>query len=296
MINSVNSILEKFGYEVDDEDKRLADFFNENGYCVIPRSDILSENIDEYRRIIDSLLQKESWRGGWEGKEEYMKYQKDFQPGANRLGNLFNKHDLFLELLTEKNILKIAYVILGDDIKVGALDMREPKKGTGLQDLHIDWIPKKSEDVRTKNLLAMLFLDDTDENNGHMRIVPKTHKKTGWIQENQDQTSSHPDQMSVDVKKAGIILMDANLWHSGTTNINGKRRRVLFLDIRRRETPQLLNQRIYLDEIMQKKLTDIQKFLLGLGDNDTIFEDRVHTAGNLYRKQFKTTDFVNVQS
>ena len=90
--------------------------------------------------------------------------------------------------------------------------------------------------------------------------------------------------------------MDANLWHSGTTNINGKRRRVLFLDIRRRETPQLLNQRIYLDEIMQKKLTDIQKFLLGLGDNDTIFEDRVHTAGNLYRKQFKTTDFVKVQS
>ena len=296
MINSVNSILEKFGYEVDDEDKRLADFFNENGYCVIPKSDFLSENIDEYRRIIDSLLQKESWRGGWEGKEEYIKYQKDFQPGANRLGNLFNKHDLFLELLTEKNILKIAYVILGNDIKVGALDMREPKKGTGLQDLHIDWIPKKSEDVRTKNLLAMLFLDDTDENNGHMRIVPKTHKKTGWIQENQDQTSSHPDQMYVDVKKAGIILMDANLWHSGTTNINGKRRRVLFLDIRRRETPQLLNQRIYLDEIMQKKLTDIQKFLLGLGDNDTIFEDRVHTAGNLYRKQFKTTDFVNVQS
>ena len=296
MINSVKSILEKLGYEVNAEDRRLAEFLNENGYCVIPRSDILSENIDEYRRIIDSLLQKESWRGGWEGKEEYMKYKKDFQPGANRLGNLFNKHDLFLELLTEKNILKIAYVILGDDIKVGALDMREPKKGTGLQDLHIDWIPKKSEDIRTENLVAMLFLDDTDENNGHMRIVPKTHKKTGWIQENQDQTSSHPDQMYVDIKKTGIILMDANLWHSGTTNINGKRRRVLFLDIRRRETPQLLNQRIYLDEIMQKKLTDIQKFLLGLGDNDTIFEDRVHTAGNLYRKQFKTTDFVKVQS
>ena len=296
MINSVKSILEKLGYEVNAEDRHLAEFLNENGYCVIPRSDILSENIDEYRQIIDSLLEKESWRGGWEGKEEYMKYQKDFQPGANRLANLFNKHDLFLELLTEKNILKIAYVILGDDIKVGALDMREPKKGTGLQDLHIDWIPKKSEDVRTKNLVAMLFLDDTDENNGHMRIVPKTHKKTGWIQENQDQTSSHPDQMYVDIKKTGIILMDANLWHSGTSNINGKRRRVLFLDIRRRETPQLLNQRIYLDEIMQKKLTDIQKFLLGLGDNDTIFEDRVHTAGNLYRKQFKTTDFVKVQS
>ena len=260
MINSVKSILEKLGYEVNAEDRHLAEFFNENGYCVIPKSDFLSENIDEYRRIIDSLLQKESWRGGWEGKEEYMKYQKDFQPGANRLGNLFNKHDLFLKLLTEKNILKIAYAILGDDIKVGALDMREPKKGSGLQGLHIDWIPKKSEDEKTQNIVAMIFLDDADESNGHIRIVPKTHKKTGWIEENQDQTSSHPDQMYQDVKKSGIVLMDGTLWHSGTTNTNGKRRRALFLDIRRRETSQLLNQRIYLDEITQKKLTSIQKF------------------------------------
>ena len=291
MINSVNSALEKLGYELNAEDRRLADFFNENGYCVIPKSDFLSENIPEYKQIIDSLLEKESWRGGWEGNEEYMKYQKDFQPGANRLGNLFNKHDLFLKLLTEKNILKIAYAILGDDIKVGALDMREPKKGSGLQGLHIDWIPKKSEDEKTQNIIAMIFLDDADESNGHIRIVPKTHKKTGWIEENQDQTSSHPDQMYQDVKKSGIVLMDGTLWHSGTTNTNGKRRRALFLDIRRRETSQLLNQRIYLDEITQKKLTSIQKFLLGLGDNDTVFEDRVHTAGNMYRKQFKNDNY-----
>ena len=294
MINSINSALEKLGYELNAEDRRLADFFNENGYCVIPKSDFLSENILEYKQIIDSLLEKESWRGGWEGKEEYMKYKKDFQPGANRLANLFNKNDLFLKLLTEKNILKIACAILGDDIKVGGLDMREPKEGTGLQDLHIDWIPKKSEDEKTQNIVAMCFLDDADENNGHLRIVPKTQKKTGWIEENQEQTSSHPDQMYLDVKKAAIVLMDANLWHSGTTNVNGKRRRVLFLDIRRREMPQLLNQRIYLDEITQKKLTGIQKFLLGLRDNDTAFKDRVFTAGTVYRKQFKTNNFVKM--
>ena len=296
MINSVNSALEKLGYELNAEDRRLADFFNENGYCVIPKSDLIAENIDEYRKIVDSLLQKESWRGGWEGKEEYMKYQKNFQEGAYRLANLFNKNDLFLKLLTEKNILKIACAILGDDIKVGGLDMREPKEGTGLQDLHIDWIPKKSEDEKTQNIVAMCFLDDADENNGHLRIVPKTQKKTGWIEENQEQTSSHPDQMYLDVKKAAIVLMDANLWHSGTTNVNGKRRRVLFLDIRRREMPQLLNQRIYLDEITQKKLTGIQKFLLGLRDNDTAFKDRVFTAGTVYRKQFKTNNFVKVQN
>ncbi len=294
MIDSVKAILDELGYKINSEDTQLAKFFNENGYCVIPKSELITENINEYKKIIDLLLQKESWRGGWEGKEEYMKYKKDFQPGAYRLANLFNKHKLFLKLLYEKNILKVVYSILGDDIKIGALDMREPKKGTGLQDFHIDWIPKKSENEKTQNIVAFIFLDDANKSNGCMRVVPKTHQKTGWIEENLKDKSSHKDEIFLDVEKSSIVLMDANLWHSGTTNINGNRRRVLYLDIRRKNTPQLLNQRIYLDEITQKELTDIEKFLLGVGDNDIVFEDRVFTAGNVYRKQFKTNNFVKM--
>ena len=75
----------------------------------------------------------------------------------------------------------------------------------------------------------------------------------------------------------------------------GQRRRVLFMDIRRRSIPQLLNQRIYLDEVVQNKLTDVQKYLLGLGENDSVFEDRVFTAGNVYRKEFKTDSFVKME-
>ena len=137
MINSIKSILDKLEYKINDEDKQLSEFFKENGYCIIPKSNFVEENIDEFRKIVDDLLKKESWRGGWEGKEEYMKYEKDFQIGAYRLGNLFNKNKLFLKLLTERNILKITYGILKDDIKIGALDMREPKKSTGLQEIFI---------------------------------------------------------------------------------------------------------------------------------------------------------------
>ena len=294
MIDSVKTILDELNFTLNSDDYTLVEFFKENGYCVIPKSDLVSENIDELRKIVDSLIKKESWRGGWEGKEEYMKYKKVFQPGTNRLGNLFNKDELFRNLLCEKNILKIAYTILGDDVKIGALDMREPKKGTGLQDLHMDWIPKKTVNEKTQNIVAFIFLDEANENNGPMRVVPKTHKMTGWIDENLNDKSSHPDEIFLNLQESSIVLMDANLWHSGTLNVSGNRRRVLFLDIRRREMPQLLNQKIYLDEITQGNLTDIEKYLLGVGENDTIFEDRVHTAGNVYRKQFKTNDFVKI--
>ena len=294
MIDSVKTVLDKLDFRLNSNDQSFAKFFDENGYYVIPKSDLVSENIDELRKIIDSLIKKESWRGGWEGKEEYMKYKKVFQLGANRLGNLFNKDELFRNLLCEKNILKIAYTILGDDVKIGALDMREPKKGTGLQDLHSDWIPKKTVNEKTQNIIAFIFLDEANENNGPMRVVPKTHKMTGWINENLNDTSSHPDEIFLNLQESSIVLIDANLWHSGTLNVSGNRRRVLFLDIRRREIPQLLNQKIYLDEITQGNLTDIEKYLLGVGENDTIFEDRVHTVGNVYRKQFKTNDWVKI--
>ena len=89
--------------------------------------------------------------------------------------------------------------------------------------------------------------------------------------------------------------MDANLWHSGTTNTNGNRRRVLYLDVRRRSTPQLLNQRIYLDENTQNSLSEIEKFLLGVSKNDEIFDERVFAVGDYYRKHFNTDTVVNEQ-
>ncbi len=60
MINSVKTILDELDYTINIENTDLAEFFNENGYCVIPKSDLIIENIDEYRKIVDSLLQKES--------------------------------------------------------------------------------------------------------------------------------------------------------------------------------------------------------------------------------------------
>jgi ectoine hydroxylase-related dioxygenase (phytanoyl-CoA dioxygenase family) len=137
----------------------------------------------------------------------------------------------------------------------------------------------------------MLYLDESNKNNGALRIIPKSHKITGWINENLTDLTNHPDEITIEVKEGSIILFDGNLWHSGTKNINGKRRRVLYIDFRRKEIPQLLNQRIYLDENTQSKLTTNEKFILGISKDDLIFEDRVHTAGNAYRKQFKTDVF-----
>ena len=56
MINSIKSILDELDYKLNDEDRHLAEIFNENGYCIIPKSDLISDNIEKFRGIIDSLL------------------------------------------------------------------------------------------------------------------------------------------------------------------------------------------------------------------------------------------------
>ena len=199
MINSVKSILEKLGYEVNAEDRLLAEFFNENGYCVIPKSDFLSENIDEYRRIIDSLLQKESWRGGWEGKEEYMKYKKDFQPGANRLANLFNKNDLF-QHTGNIFVCRYDYSVL----RVLAQTQRHL-----LTQLH-----KERGNGKENALSAIKFFDNPDVKNiitqmivKHSAIknkIEKTIKLAQETEETVDDVSLNYDELFNQMKNIGI--------------------------------------------------------------------------------------------
>ena len=141
---TVSSILKESQCEIEKSDYELISRFNENGYCELPPPKLVLDNLQKFQEIIDDLIKTESWRGGWEGKEEYMKYMKKFNNGANRLGNLFNKDQLFLKLLTDFSILKILHGIFDDDLKIGALDMREPLKGQGWQEFHIDWLPKNA--------------------------------------------------------------------------------------------------------------------------------------------------------
>ena len=56
MIDSVKTILDELNFTLNSDDHTLVEFFKENGYCVIPKSDLVSENIDEFRKIVDSLI------------------------------------------------------------------------------------------------------------------------------------------------------------------------------------------------------------------------------------------------
>ena len=94
------------------------------------------------------------------------------EPGARRLSNIFNKTAAFDRCLEIPEVLAASAYLLGE-IKVHGANLRDPVKGHGQQDLHVD-VPKKfADDWWVVN--AMLMLDDMTLDNGPTRVVPGSH-------------------------------------------------------------------------------------------------------------------------
>jgi ectoine hydroxylase-related dioxygenase (phytanoyl-CoA dioxygenase family) len=263
--------------------------FDQNGYIVFENLPFIAERLDELRTVSESLLESEGDRAGWEGKEQYYKPGKAFEIGANRLGNLIDKHSVYRDLLNIPELMASAKYLIGNDkeIKVGGVDLREPLPGEGHQQIHIDWLPRQEESDPYVGAVAFIFLDDSNLENGAIRLAPGTHHKLGWPEENID-VGNEPDDLFIRVPaKAGtLMIMNLNLWHAGCKNISGTRRRTLLIDVRERTVPQLLNFKKFLSDETMSKLSDEQKYLLAVREEDpTQAEDSVG-PGEYYRKKF----------
>src|SRR4029079_19564962 len=91
------------------------------------------------------------------------------EPGARRLSNIFNKSAVFDPLLSIGPALAVSHYLLGE-IKVHGANIRDPVKGYGHQQLHVD-VPKKfPDDWWLVN--AMILFDDMTLDNGPTRVVP----------------------------------------------------------------------------------------------------------------------------
>ena len=204
----------------------------------------------------------------------------------NKARNLVDKHKVFRELILMPEILAAAHEVIKSDIKIGGVDLRNPKKNFGYQALHIDWLPRKNKFDPFTGVICIIYLDETNKSNGCPRVIPGSHKKLGWPDDHIDIFNNHKDQINLKVPAGTLIIMNQNLWHSGTKSISGKPRKSIYIDIRRRDLPQLLNFKKYLRKETKKKMTEYQKYLLGIRNIDFLHKEDSVGPGALYRKKF----------
>nr|WP_196782934.1 MULTISPECIES: phytanoyl-CoA dioxygenase family protein [Chryseobacterium] len=83
-----------------------------------------------------------------------------------------------------------------------------------------------------------IHLDDTDENNGALKVVPRSHAKGIYRPETIDWATETEEICSV--KKGGIMIMKPLILHGSNRTNDGRRRRVIHIEFSDMELPEEL--------------------------------------------------------
>lgn len=89
------------------------------------------------------------------------------------------------------------------------------------------------------NFTIRIHLDNTDKENGALRVIPSSHLKGIYRPETIDWTVESETVCSV--KKGGVMIMKPLLLHSSGRTTNNNKRRVLHIEFSRSSLPDNLN-------------------------------------------------------
>jgi ectoine hydroxylase-related dioxygenase (phytanoyl-CoA dioxygenase family) len=87
-------------------------------------------------------------------------------------------------------------------------------------------------DILESNFTIRIHLDDTDENNGALRVIPKSHLKGVYRAESIDWTTE--TEIVCQVKRGGIMIMKPLLLHASNRTTNNSKRRVIQIEFSNR--------------------------------------------------------------
>lgn len=89
------------------------------------------------------------------------------------------------------------------------------------------------------NFTIRIHLDNTNQENGALKVVPTSHLKGIYRQETIDW--SIETEKTCEVKKGGVMIMKPLLLHSSGRTTNSEKRRVLHIEFSRSPLPENLN-------------------------------------------------------
>jgi len=89
--------------------------------------------------------------------------------------------------------------------------------------------------ILENNFTIRIHLDDTDEHNGALRVVPGSHSKGIYRPETIDW--SKETEVSCNVRKGGMMIMRPLLLHASSRTTNNHKRRVVHIEFSNQELP-----------------------------------------------------------
>ncbi|WP_162128683.1 phytanoyl-CoA dioxygenase family protein [Flavobacterium phycosphaerae] len=90
-------------------------------------------------------------------------------------------------------------------------------------------------DILENIFTIRIHLDETDENNGALKVIPKSHLKKVYRPETI--AWDIEKETTCNVKKGGVMIMKPLLLHSSSRTTNNKKRRVIHIEFSNQELP-----------------------------------------------------------
>ena len=152
-----------------------ASFYETNGYLIVPGI-LDSTELEQLRAALAQVLDEA--KGLQASNEKFALSSSKDGSGQRYVKRVFNpiiRHDMFKDLVNNDKILDIVEDLVGPDITLQQtkLNLKPPAEDASFE-WHQDFpfFPHTNFDV----VAVMVFLDDTDETNGCLRVIPGSHK------------------------------------------------------------------------------------------------------------------------
>jgi len=167
------------------------------------------------------------------------------------------------ELIFNKSLKTVINNLLGDDYFVAkSIYFDKPERSNWFvawhQDLTISvnkkanlpgygpWTTKLNQyavqpplNILQDNFTIRIHLDDTDEGNGALKVIPGSHLKGVW---RTDEFNSRAEiDRSCNVPAGGVMIMRPLLMHASNRTTNNKRRRVIHIEFSKVQLPEGLS-------------------------------------------------------
>jgi ectoine hydroxylase-related dioxygenase (phytanoyl-CoA dioxygenase family) len=221
---------------------------SEKGFTII--NDIFSEK--EISQIIDVINSIDT------SKETFRK-SEDLFAIRQFLKEVPESH----QFIFNDNIRKIINEIFGNNyFVVKSIYFDKPEKSNWYVSYHQDltisvdkkleltgfgpWTTKQNQFAvqppidYLKNIFTIrIHLDDTDENNGALKVVPNSHSKEIYRPETIDWNLETEEICSVN--KGGIMIMKPLILHGSNRTTNNQKRRVIHIEFSDMELPEEIN-------------------------------------------------------
>ena len=201
----------------------------------------LEQHLEEFKTIGFTLFPKML------GDDWVAQMRAAFEEIADRIPNpdgsrsatfvdvLEHKPDLVLSAMSNPRLLDFAEMIVGPHVQLESITYRrtapQPADTKPVLGFHRDMFAEfPQEGVYHRPLLfnALSYLQDLDDENGPLRILPGTHMKAMSLTP-EERTQPHPDEVILYPQAGDIAVFHNAMLHSGTANYSDDHRYLFFL-------------------------------------------------------------------